>query len=103
MSGRHAAQDAQVDDARVDRAGDGEQSTEAPQEPDEPEYLDRDKLDFDPDDGLYSGTSVDGTSEIPGPHEQQDDTVDSAPDSGDGDSADGAGESGQPEGVEQGS
>ena len=34
----------------------------------DPEYLDRDKLDFDPDDGLYSGTAVDGTSEIPGPH-----------------------------------
>jgi hypothetical protein len=92
MSGRHAAQDAQVD-----KAGDGDQSTDAPQEsaqePDEPEYLDRDKLDFDPDDGLYSGTSVDGTSEIPGPHEQQDDVGDSAPDAGDDgdrDSADGA-------------
>ena len=34
----------------------------------DPEYLDRDKLDFDPDDGLYSGTAVDGTSDIPGPH-----------------------------------
>jgi hypothetical protein len=46
------------------------------QEPDEkdrsqengPEYLDRSKLDFDPDDGLYTGTAVEGTSEIPGPH-----------------------------------
>jgi hypothetical protein len=37
------------------------------------EYLDRDKLDFDPDDGLYSGTAVDGTSEIPGPHDEQGD------------------------------
>ena len=25
-------------------------------------------MDFDPDDGLYTGTVVDGTSEIPGPH-----------------------------------
>ena len=32
------------------------------------EYLDRSKLDFDPDDGLYSGTVVDGTTDIPGPH-----------------------------------
>jgi hypothetical protein len=37
------------------------------------EYLDRDKLDFDPDDGLYSGTAVDGTSEIPGPHDKEGD------------------------------
>jgi hypothetical protein len=42
--------------------------TEAPEE-----YLDRDKLDFDPDDGLYSGTAVDGSTEIPGPHERDDD------------------------------
>lgn len=34
------------------------------------EYVDRSKIDFDPDDGLYTGTAVDGTSEIPGPHEQ---------------------------------
>jgi hypothetical protein len=67
----------------------------------EPEYLDRDKLDFDPDDGLYSGTAVGGTSEIPGPHEQQEDTLDSAPDPGDGCDAHGAGEGRQSEGVEQ--
>ncbi|MDQ2749503.1 MAG: hypothetical protein ABI775_01990 [Pseudonocardiales bacterium] len=36
----------------------------------EPEYLDRSKLDFDPDDGLYTGTAVEGTTEIPGPHEK---------------------------------
>jgi len=29
-------------------------------------YVDRDKIDFDPDDGLLSGTAIDGTSEIPG-------------------------------------
>lgn len=33
------------------------------------EYLDRDKVEFDPDEGLLSGTAVDGTSKIPGPHE----------------------------------
>jgi hypothetical protein len=35
-------------------------------------YNDRAKLDFDPADGLYSGTAVEGTSEIAGPHENQD-------------------------------
>jgi hypothetical protein len=30
--------------------------------------LDRSKLDFDPADNYFSGTVVDGTSEIPGPH-----------------------------------
>ena len=37
------------------------------------EYLDRSKLDFDPDDGLYTGTAVEGSSEIPGPHEKDGD------------------------------
>jgi hypothetical protein len=32
------------------------------------EFVDQSKIDFDPDDGLYSGTAVDGASEIPGPH-----------------------------------
>jgi hypothetical protein len=31
-------------------------------------FVDQSKIDFDPDDGLYSGTAVDGTSEIAGPH-----------------------------------
>lgn len=31
-------------------------------------YIDRSKLDFNPDDGLYTGTTVTGTTEIPGPH-----------------------------------
>jgi len=30
--------------------------------------LDRSKLDFDPADNYFSGTVVDGTTEIPGPH-----------------------------------
>jgi hypothetical protein len=32
------------------------------------DFVDQSKIDFDPDDGLYSGTAVDGTSEIAGPH-----------------------------------
>lgn len=28
-------------------------------------YVERDKIDFDPDDGLLSGTAIDGTSDIP--------------------------------------
>src|SRR3954447_7366049 len=35
-------------------------------------FVDTSKIDFDPDDGLYSGTSVDGSSEIPGPHQDSD-------------------------------
>jgi hypothetical protein len=33
------------------------------------DFVDTSKIDFDPDDGLYSGTAVDGTSKIPGPHQ----------------------------------
>lgn len=69
----------------------------------DPEYLDRDKLDFDPDEGLYSGTAVDGTSDIPGPHADgtanDADTENTASgsdgsgvDAGDGTGADGTGE-----------
>jgi hypothetical protein len=36
------------------------------------QFVDRSKIDFDPEDGLYTGTAVEGTSEIPGPHEQDD-------------------------------
>lgn len=35
---------------------------------DDQDFVDQSKIDFDPDDGLYSGTAVDGSSEIPGPH-----------------------------------
>jgi len=34
----------------------------------EHDFVDQSKIDFDPDDGLYSGTAVDGSSEIAGPH-----------------------------------
>jgi hypothetical protein len=44
----------------------------SPEEPDDGQlYIDRSKIDFDPADGLYSGTAVDGTTEIPGPHEHE--------------------------------
>ena len=32
------------------------------------DFVDTSTLDFDPDEGVYSGTAVTGTSEIPGPH-----------------------------------
>jgi hypothetical protein len=32
------------------------------------DFVDPAQVDFDPDDGLYSGTAVNGSSEIPGPH-----------------------------------
>lgn len=35
-------------------------------------YVERDKIDFDPDDGLLSGTAIDGTSDIPGSEEDGD-------------------------------
>ena len=35
----------------------------------EQSFVDRSVIDFDPDAGLYSGTAVDGSSEIPGPHQ----------------------------------
>ena len=52
------------------------QKLEEKREDDGQEYIDRDKIDFDPDEGLLSGTAVDGTSKIPGPHEQGDDVGD---------------------------
>ena len=33
------------------------------------EYVDRDAVDFDPEDGLYTGSAIDGGSDIPGPSE----------------------------------
>jgi hypothetical protein len=32
------------------------------------DFVDQSKIDFDPDEGLYSGTAVKGGTEIPGPH-----------------------------------
>jgi hypothetical protein len=66
-------QDADQQQDRTD--GTGEQDDGV----DEQSLVDRDKIDFDPDDGLYSGTAVDGTSDIPGPHEEQDDVDGTGP------------------------
>jgi hypothetical protein len=54
-------------------------------------YVDREKIDFDPEEGLYSGTAVHGGTDIPGPHEQVDDIDPNEADSGEdgGDDASG--------------
>ena len=44
-------------------------------------YVDREAIDFEPEEGLYSGTAVDGTTDIPGPHENADDTTEDTTDS----------------------
>ncbi len=63
-------ENAAPDDAEGNADGNGERPP-PPQE--EPVYNDRSKLDFDPDDGLFTGTAVDGGTDIPGPHENVDD------------------------------
>jgi hypothetical protein len=44
-----------------------------PPEDDGQDYIDRSTIDFDPDEGLLSGTAIDGDTDIPGPHERGDD------------------------------
>ena len=57
-------------------------------EDDGQEYVDRSKIDFDPDDGLYTGTAVEGTSDIPGSTSEDHDDPDSpVVDTDDGDDA----------------
>lgn len=41
-------------------------------------YANRDLIDFDPDEGLLSGTAINGTSDIPGPHAQGEDKAEDA-------------------------
>ena len=60
-SSEQTAEDTTQNPPDEDREGDGQ------------DYIDRSKIDFDPDDGLLSGTAIDGTSDIPGPHEQGED------------------------------
>jgi hypothetical protein len=55
-----------------DRQSTGQRDQHEDKHDDTHQYIDRSKIDFDPDDGLYTGTAVEGTSEIPGPHEQDD-------------------------------
>lgn len=42
---------------------------------DEQDMIDRATIDFDPDDGLLSGTAIKGGTDIPGPHEHVDDVM----------------------------
>jgi hypothetical protein len=55
---------------------------------DNQEYVDRSKIDFDPDDGLYTGTAVEGTSDIPGSTSEDHDDPDSPVADSDGESED---------------
>lgn len=54
-----------------DGSGDADGGGDAPDygEDDSQDYVDRSVIDFDPADGLYTGTAVDGDSDIPGPSE----------------------------------
>jgi hypothetical protein len=67
------------------------------------DFVDQSKIDFDPDDGLYSGSAVTGESEIPGPHLDNESGeltgMDEAAQSGstEDDSGDDANENGVPE------
>ena len=57
---------------------DGQEADQA-QERDGHDYVDRSKIDFDPDDGHYTGTAIDGTSDIPGSHESDEESGDENP------------------------
>lgn len=87
MSATEPAPDETHDDTHDDAHDDTGQPDDNGAGVDDQDLVDRSKLDFDPDDGLYSGTAVDGTSDIPGPHEEGDDVTgdESAPDGGSAD------------------
>jgi len=84
MAEEREEQDGDQQDSDQQENGDEQRST---QDPDDQErlipddeisedgqvYVDRDTIDFDPEEGLYSGTAVHGGTDIPGPHEQVDD------------------------------
>lgn len=78
-------ENATPDDDENTTPEDGDDRPPPPQE--EPVYNDRSKLDFDPDEGLFTGTAVEGGTDIPGPHENVDD-VDPNEDDTDSDSDD---------------
>jgi hypothetical protein len=73
--------------------------TYPPDEDDGHTYADREQMDFDPAMGLYSGTAVEGTTEIPGPHEHVEDrTEDGTDDDGAADErSDSGGDADEPE------
>jgi hypothetical protein len=50
-------------------AGQGRETIGLDRDDKDHDFVDKSKIDFDPDEGLYSGTAVDGSSEIPGPHQ----------------------------------
>jgi hypothetical protein len=74
-------------DENAAQNGNGEGDDRPPPPQEEPVYNDRSKLDFDPDEGLFTGTAVDGGTDIPGPHENVDD-VDPDDTDSDGDDSD---------------
>lgn len=53
-----------------------EPTNERPTDNDGQERIDRSTIDFDPDDGLLTGTAITGGTKIPGPHEHVDDVMD---------------------------
>ena len=68
--------------------GSGQQEHDPTDKSDHDVYVDRDKIDFDPDDGLLSGTAIEGGTDIPGPHESVDDVVPEDEDGGSEESGD---------------
>ena len=50
------------------QSSDREEKFRLDRDDDDHDFVDQSKIDFDPDDGLYSGSAVTGESEIPGPH-----------------------------------
>ncbi len=64
--GRDGGADGGADDI-TDGAAEGDTpSMSYGNDDDGQDYVDRSVIDFDPEDGLYNGTAVDGTSDIPG-------------------------------------
>lgn len=68
-----SASDNSADAAAEESAATGDSDQPADEPEHEQEYVDRENIDFDPDDGLYTGTAVNGGTKIPGPHDQVDD------------------------------
>jgi len=56
-------------------------SATQPEPMDEQDLVDRSSIDFDPDEGLLSGTAIKGGTQIPGKHELVDDVVEPDADS----------------------
>lgn len=96
-----AAKQAAAADADDPEPYDPREDLPAYGEDDDQDYVDRSAIDFDPNEGLYSGTAVDGSTKIPGEHPDLEERgieyhPDEFPDEGDGsaDSGD-SGDSGE--------